>query len=79
VTAAANIQSGSSTPAAARDAGATIMHAPITFAAGYNELSSRPHSIPKGVVEGSAFVKDTWGAAIVNELAPQPGDIVIEG
>jgi nicotinamidase-related amidase len=65
--------------AAARAAGVTIMHAPITFAPGYGELSSHPYGILKGVVDGSAFVKDTWGAAIVDELAPQPGDIVIEG
>jgi ureidoacrylate peracid hydrolase len=58
---------------------ATIMHAPITFAAGYNELSKHPYGILKGVVDGSAFVKDTWGAAIVDSLAPQAGDIVIEG
>jgi nicotinamidase-related amidase len=64
---------------AARAAGATIMHAPITFAAGYNELSKHPYGILKGVVDGSAFVKGSWGAAIVDSLAPQPGDIVIEG
>jgi nicotinamidase-related amidase len=64
---------------AARAAGATIMHAPITFAAGYNELSRHPYGILKGVVDGSAFVKGTWGAAIVDDLAPQDGDIVIEG
>jgi nicotinamidase-related amidase len=64
---------------AARAAGATIMHAPITFAAGYNELSKHPYGILKGVVDGSAFVKGTWGAAIVDSLAPQEGDIVIEG
>ncbi len=64
---------------AARAAGVTIMHAPITFAAGYNELSSHPYGILKGVVDGTAFVKGSWGAAIVDELAPQEGDIVIEG
>jgi ureidoacrylate peracid hydrolase len=64
---------------AARDAGVTIMHAPITFAAGYNELSSHPYGILKGVVDGAAFVKGSWGAAIVDELTPQEGDIVIEG
>jgi nicotinamidase-related amidase len=64
---------------AARAAGATIMHAPITFAAGYNELSKHPYGILKGVVDGSAFVKDSWGAAIVDSLAPQDGDIVVEG
>ena len=65
--------------AAARAAGATIMHAPITFAAGYNELSKHPYGILKGVVDGSAFVKGSWGAAIVDALTPQEGDIVIEG
>ena len=64
---------------AARSAGATIMHAPITFAKGYNEISAHPYGILKGVVDGNAFVKDSWGAAIVDDLAPQAGDILIEG
>jgi len=64
---------------AARAAGATVMHAPITFAEGYNEISSHPYGILKGVVDGKAFVKGSWGAAIVDELAPADGDIVIEG
>jgi ureidoacrylate peracid hydrolase len=64
---------------AARDAGATVMHAPIMFAEGYNEISSHPYGILKGVVDGKAFVKDSWGAAIVDDLAPADGDIVIEG
>src|SRR5579863_2686907 len=63
----------------ARAAGATVMHAPITFAEGYHEISSHPYGILKGVVDGNAFVKGSWGAAIVDDLAPQPGDIVIEG
>ena len=65
--------------AAARAAGVTVMHAPITFAAGYNEISSHPYGILKGVVDGNAFVKGTWGADIVDELAPAEGDIVVEG
>lgn len=64
---------------AARKAGVTVMHAPITFAAGYNEISSHPYGILKGVVDGQAFVKGSWGAAIIDELAPAEGDIVIEG
>ncbi len=64
---------------AARAAGATVMHAPITFADGYNELSSHPYGILKGVVDGNAFVKGSWGAAITDGLAPEPGDIVVEG
>jgi nicotinamidase-related amidase len=55
------------------------MHAPIMFAEGYNEISAHPYGILKGVVDGNAFVKGTWGAAITEELDPQEGDIVIEG
>jgi ureidoacrylate peracid hydrolase len=65
--------------AAARSAGATVMHAPITFAEGYGEITNRPYGILKGVVDGHAFVKGSWGAAIVDELAPAEGDIVVEG
>jgi ureidoacrylate peracid hydrolase len=64
---------------AAHGAGATVMHAPITFAEGYNEISDHPYGILKGVVDGNAFVKGTWGAEIVDDLAPADGDIVIEG
>jgi nicotinamidase-related amidase len=63
----------------ARRAGVTVMHAPISFHEGYNEISSHPYGILKGVVDGNAFIKGTWGAAIVDELTPQDGDIVIEG
>jgi nicotinamidase-related amidase len=64
---------------AARKAGVTVMHAPITFSAGYNELSAHPYGILKGVVDGNAFVKGSWGAAIVDDLTPAEGDIVVEG
>jgi ureidoacrylate peracid hydrolase len=64
---------------AARASGATVMHAPITFAEGYNEITSHPYGILKGVVDGNAFVKGSWGAAIIDDLAPADGDILIEG
>ncbi|PXW31618.1 UNVERIFIED_CONTAM: nicotinamidase-related amidase [Williamsia faeni] len=63
----------------ARDAGVTILHAPITFAAGYGEITKHPYGILKGVVDGNAFVKGTWGAEFVAEVSPADGDIVIEG
>jgi nicotinamidase-related amidase len=64
---------------AARAAGATIVHAPITFVQGYGELSQHPYGILKGVVDSTAFVKGEWGAEIVDSLAPQEGDVVVEG
>lgn len=63
----------------ARAAGVAVMHAPITFAEGYGELNGHPYGILKGVVDNMAFRKGSWGAAIVDVLKPQPGDIVIEG
>ena len=64
---------------AARAAGATIIHAPIMFAEGYGEITDQPYGILAGVVESNAFVKGSWGAEIVEDVAPQAGDIVIEG
>jgi len=64
---------------AARGAGAIIMYAPITFTEGYGEITSHPYGILKGVVDGQAFVKGSWGAEITDELAPAAGDIVVEG
>ena len=64
---------------AAREAGATIVHAPITFAPGYGELAEHPYGILKGVVDSTAFVKGEWGAEIVDALAPQEGDLIVEG
>ncbi len=63
----------------ARELGATIIHAPITFTPDYHELSSTPYGILKGVVDSKSFRKGTWGAEIVQDLAPAEQDIVIEG
>lgn len=63
----------------ARQLGATIMLAPISFADGYPELPREPYGILKGVVDSGAFKKGSWGAQIIDELAPQQGDIIIEG
>lgn len=63
----------------AREVGVTVMHAPITFAEGYGELTGQPYGILKGVVDNKAFRKGSWGAEIVDVLKPQPGDILIEG
>ncbi len=64
---------------AARKKGVAILHAPITFAPGYGEITRHPYGILKGVVDGKAFVKGTWGAAFVDALTPAEGDIVVEG
>lgn len=67
------------TVAKARELGATIIHAPITFTADYHELSPHPYGILKGVVDSKSFRKGTWGAEIVDDLKPEEQDIVVEG
>ncbi len=67
------------TVAAARAAGATIIHSPIQFAEGYGEITDHPYGILKGVVDTNAFVKGSWGAEFVEEVSPDAGDIVLEG
>ncbi len=63
----------------ARELGATIIFEPITFTDDYHELSPQPYGILKGVVDSRSFRKGTWGAEIVDDLKPEPGDIIIEG
>ncbi|POH59301.1 cysteine hydrolase [Arthrobacter glacialis] len=65
--------------AAARAAGATVIHSPISFTPGYNEIAKHPYGILKGVVDATAFVKGAWGAEIMDRFAPVESDIVIEG
>jgi ureidoacrylate peracid hydrolase len=63
----------------ARELGATIIYAPITFTEDYRELSPTPYGILKGVVDSKSFRQGSWGAQIVDALKPEPTDIVIEG
>jgi ureidoacrylate peracid hydrolase len=63
----------------AREMGVTIVHAPITFTNDYHELTPEPYGILKGVVDSGSFRKGTWGAEIVDDLAPAAQDIVVEG
>lgn len=65
--------------AAAREAGAVVIHSPIQFAEGYHEITKHPYGILKGVVDTNAFVKGTWGAEIVEDIKPVAGEIVLEG
>ena len=63
----------------AREAGIQVLHVPISFTQDYRELTGKPYGILKGVVDNGAFRKNTWGAAIVDQLSPQQTDIVVEG
>lgn len=61
----------------ARELGATIVHAPISFTDDYHELTPEPYGILKGVVDSKSFRKGSWESETVEELKPEPQDIVV--
>ncbi len=63
--------------AAARDAGLTIIHAPLAFDAGHAEIAGSSYGILKGVADSKAFANDTWGVEIVDDMRPDPADEVL--
>lgn len=63
----------------AREAGATVIHIPITFKEGYNEITNHPYGILAGVVNSTAFVAGSWGAEITEEMTPAADDLIVEG
>jgi nicotinamidase-related amidase len=73
------LENGQKALAAAREAGATVIHSPISFQPGYYEITQHPYGILKGVVDTSSFVKGTWGCEIDATMTPGDGDIVLEG
>ncbi|QQS01173.1 MAG: cysteine hydrolase [Austwickia sp.] len=64
---------------AARAAGATVVHVPISFKPGYGELTNAPYGILAGVVESQSFLAGKWGSEIVDVLTPKDDDVVVEG
>lgn len=63
----------------ARDSGCTIIHAPISFEAGHDEISDSCYGILAGVKEGSAFTRGEWGADFAASMMPQKGDLIVKG
>jgi ureidoacrylate peracid hydrolase len=64
---------------ACREKGVTVMHAPIAFEKGHNEISHKPYGILAGVRDGAAFENGTWGAEFCSAMTPKEGDVVVKG
>lgn len=62
----------------ARKKGALVVHAPFVFNPDYFEQHQMA-GIIKAVADTGSFRKDTWGAAVIEELTPQSGDQVVGG
>jgi nicotinamidase-related amidase len=62
-----------------RQTGCTIIHVPINFEKGHNEIADKPYGILAGVKEGEAFTNGEWGADFAEKMMPKPGDLVCKG
>jgi gluconolactonase len=62
---------------AARDAGVPVIHVHYIVEKGALGLKLNA-PLFQGVKEADALVRGTWGAAPVDGLEPQPGDLVVE-
>lgn len=64
---------------AAREAGCTVIHCPISFEPGHREISPSPYGILKGVKDGSAFVSGEFGSQFQSDMRPAGKDLVCKG
>src|SRR5258708_15719927 len=62
---------------AMRKAGSTVIHVHYIVEPGAPGLKLNA-PLYRGIAEGKAVVRRTWGAAAVDGLAPQPGDGIVE-
>jgi gluconolactonase len=60
-----------------RKAGSVVIHVHYIVETGAPGLKLNA-PLFRGIAEGKAVVRGTWGAAPVDGLAPQPGDMVVE-
>lgn len=63
----------------ARKKGIPIYWIPIQFSNGHQEIGSNPKGILKIVKDNDAFVRESWGAKIHEEMEYSKNDLVING
>ena len=64
---------------AARESGVLVIHAPLSFEKGHPEIDDDAFGILKTVKDSASFEAASWGAEIVDEVAPAPADVILEG
>jgi len=79
ITAKKTLENASELLAQCRQRGIRVIHAPITFADDFKELSNSSYGILKGVKDGQCFVGSQWGGAIIESMQPSPNEVVISG
>lgn len=62
----------------ARSAGALVCYSYLAYAPDYSDGGFIVREIMPNIAEAQVCPKGSWDAQIVDELAPRPGDVVIE-
>ena len=64
---------------AARAAGATVMHAPISFKEDASDNPNKGVGILAGCAGDKLFTEGTWNAEFCKDMTPKDGDVVVKG
>src|SRR5919205_2811375 len=62
---------------ASRAAGIPVIYVNIAFRPGFPELKKPTYPLIESIQERNAFLRGSWGAAVPDELEPQPEDIEV--
>jgi nicotinamidase-related amidase len=62
-----------------REKGILVMHVPIGFEPGHNEIAKSPYGILAGIKEGGAFENGSDGAGMYEPMKPIDGELVVKG
>jgi len=62
---------------ASRDAGVQVIYCNVSDRPGYPEIGGRSFPIMEGGKKVGAWVTGSWGAAVVDEVKPEPNDWVV--
>jgi len=63
----------------ARVAGCTIIHVPIAFEEGHQEIAKNPYGILAPIKENKLFKSGEWASEICETMKPAPSDIICKG
>ena len=63
--------------AAARSAGVTVVYVNIAYRPGFPELKKPTYPLIESIQERNAFLRDSWDAAVPEEIAMQPEDVEV--
>ena len=62
---------------ASRKSGMMVVFVNVNHRPGYPEIAVKQASLADGLRKSGAFIKDSWGTQVIEELAPQENEIVI--